>query len=62
MAGVEARQSFQKERYAIKNNTDIIDSCQPEFADDPLTEIIRDGARRMLNLWRARPENVGNHS
>ena len=30
------------------NNTDIITLRQPESFDDPLTEIARDGARRML--------------
>ena len=48
MAGVEACQNFQKERYAMKNDTDIIALRQPESVDDPLTEIARDGARRML--------------
>ena len=48
MAGVEAFQNFQKERYAMKNGTDIIALRQPESVDDPLTEIARDGARRML--------------
>ena len=48
MAGVEACQNFQKERYATKNDTDIIALRQPESVVDPLTEIARDGARRML--------------
>ncbi len=49
MAGVEACQSFPKERYAsMKNDTEIIALRQPESFDDPLTEIARDGARRML--------------
>jgi transposase-like protein len=48
VAGVEACQNFQKERYAMKNDTEIIALRQPEFVDDPLTEIARDGARRML--------------
>lgn len=48
VAGAEACQNFQKERYAIKNDTDIIALRQPEFEDDPLTEIARDGARRKL--------------
>ena len=48
MAGVEACQNFQKERYAMKNDRDIIALRQPESVDDPLTEIARDGARRML--------------
>jgi putative transposase len=48
VAGFEACQNFQKERYAMKNDTEIIALRQPEFVDDPLTEIARDGARRML--------------
>ncbi len=32
----------------MRNNTDIIALRQPESVDDPLTEIARDGARRML--------------
>ncbi len=48
MAGVEACQNFHKERYAMESDTDIIALRQPESVDDPLTEIARDGARRML--------------
>jgi transposase-like protein len=48
VAGDEACQNFQEERYAMKNDTDIIALRQPESVDDPLTEIARDGARRML--------------
>ena len=43
MAGVEASQNFQKERYAMKNDTDIIALRQPESVDDALTEIAREG-------------------
>lgn len=32
----------------MTNDTDIITLRQPESVDDPLTEIARDGARRML--------------
>lgn len=32
----------------MKNDTDIIALRQPGSLDDPLTEIARDGARRML--------------
>ena len=32
----------------MKKTTDIIAFRQPESVDDPLTEIARDGARRML--------------
>jgi transposase-like protein len=48
VAGDQACQNFQEERYAVKKNTDIIPLRQPETVDDPLTEIARDGARRML--------------
>jgi transposase-like protein len=48
VAGVKACQNFQKERYAMEKTTDIIALRQPESVDDPLTEIARDGARRML--------------
>ena len=48
VACVEARPNFQKERYAMKNDTDIIALRQSDSFDDPLTEIARDGARRML--------------
>ena len=47
MAGAEACQNFQKERYAMTINTDIISFRQPESVEDPLTEIARDAARRM---------------
>ena len=48
MAGVEAFQHFRKKRYAMKSDSDIIALRQPESVDGPLTEIARDGARRML--------------
>jgi putative transposase len=48
VAGDQACQNFQKERYAMNDDTDIIALRQPESVDDPLTEIARDGARRML--------------
>lgn len=48
MAGAENCQNFQKERYAMKNDSEIIALLQPESVDDRLTEIARDGARRML--------------
>jgi hypothetical protein len=32
----------------MTNDTDIVALRQPESVDDPLTEIARDGARRML--------------
>jgi hypothetical protein len=48
VAGVQACQNFQKERYAMTKDTDIIALRQPDSVDDPLTEIARDGARQML--------------
>jgi len=48
VAGVEACQDLQKERYAVKQYTSIIQFRQPGSVEDPLTEIAREGARRML--------------
>jgi putative transposase len=48
VAGVEACQNLQKERYAVKDDTSIISFRQPDSVEDPLTEIAREGARRML--------------
>jgi transposase-like protein len=48
VAGVEACQNLQKERYAVKEDTSIIEFRQPGSVEDPLTEIAREGARRML--------------
>jgi len=48
VAGGQTCQTFHKERYAMKTDTDIIAQRQPESVDDPLTEIARDGARWML--------------
>jgi transposase-like protein len=48
VAGAEACQNFQKERYAMDDDTTITPLHQPGSVEDPLTEIARDGARRML--------------
>jgi hypothetical protein len=48
VAGDQACQNFQEERYAMEKSTDIIALRQRESVDDPLTAIARDGARRML--------------
>ena len=45
MAGAEACQNFQEERYAMGKTTDIIALRQPESVDNPLTEIARNDAR-----------------
>jgi putative transposase len=44
----EACQNLPKERYAMKDDTTIIPFHQPGSIADPLTEIAREGARRML--------------
>jgi transposase-like protein len=46
--GCRACQNLQKERYAMKDDTSIIPLRQPGSVEDPLTEIAREGARRML--------------
>jgi putative transposase len=48
VAGAQACQNFQKERYAMKDNTTITPFHHPGAILDPLTEIARDGARQML--------------
>jgi hypothetical protein len=37
-----------KERYAMSTDTTVIPFRQPDAIDDPLTEVAREGARRML--------------
>lgn len=48
MAGVEACQNFQKERYALSEENTITPLRQPGTILDPLTEIAREGARQIL--------------
>jgi transposase-like protein len=48
VAGDEACQNFQKERYAMNNDTTITALHQPGSILDPLSEIALDGARQML--------------
>src|SRR5271169_3106913 len=38
----------RKERYAMLKDTTVISFRQPDAIDDPLTELAREGARRML--------------
>ena len=38
----------ERERYAMSEDTRIVALRQPGAMDDPLTEIAREGARRML--------------
>jgi hypothetical protein len=48
VAGVEACQNLAKERDAMKDDTTITRLRQPGTILDPLTEIVREGARRLL--------------
>jgi Transposase, Mutator family len=48
VAGVQTCQNLPKERYALSDDTTIIPLHQPGSIIDPLTEIAREGARRML--------------
>src|SRR5436190_9970269 len=47
-AGVEPARTSQGERYAMKENSKIIRLRQPDEIDDPLTNILRSGARQLL--------------
>src|SRR3954452_24370612 len=47
-AGVEPARTSRKERYAMSRDTTVIPLRQPEAINDPLTEVAREGARRML--------------
>jgi putative transposase len=46
--GVEPARTSRKERYAISRDTTVIPFRQPDAIDDPLSEVAREGARRML--------------
>ena len=48
MAGIHTCQNLPKERYALNDDTTIIPLHQPGSIIDPLSEIAREGARRML--------------
>jgi hypothetical protein len=54
VAGVQTCQNLPKERYALNDDTTIISLHQPGSIIDPLTEIAREGARRMLMAARPR--------
>jgi transposase-like protein len=45
---VEAYLNLPKERYAMSSNSSIVPLRQPDTIDDPLTTILRSGARRLL--------------
>ena len=46
--GCQSQPEPHKERYAMKEDTTILPFRQSEKVDDPLTEIAREGASRML--------------
>jgi putative transposase len=45
---VEACLNLPKERYAMSSNSTVVPLRQPDTVDDPLTAILRSGARRLL--------------
>jgi putative transposase len=45
---VEACLNLPKERYAMTRDTTVVPLRQPETVDDPLTAVLRSGARRLL--------------
>src|SRR5215218_7676990 len=47
-AGVEPARTSPGERYAMSESTNIVRLRQPDATDDPLTEILRTGARQLL--------------
>src|SRR5450756_485509 len=47
-AGVEPARTSQGERYAMKENSSVVWFRQPDEIDDPLTNILRSGARQLL--------------
>src|SRR5215472_7287414 len=47
-AGVEPARTSQGERYAMNDHSNVFPLHQPGNIDDPLTDILRSGARRLL--------------
>src|SRR5674476_578380 len=47
-AGVEPARTSQGERYAMDENSSVVRLRLPDEIDDPLTNILRNGARRLL--------------
>jgi putative transposase len=45
---VEACLNLPKERYAMMSNSTVVSLRQPDEIDDPLTTVLRSGARRLL--------------
>src|SRR5213595_1264684 len=47
-AGVEPARTSRGERYAMNENSNVVALRQPDEIDDPLTDILRSGARQLL--------------
>src|SRR5665811_1789939 len=47
-AGVEPARTSQGERYAMNENSNVVRLRHADEIDDPLTNILRSGARRLL--------------
>src|SRR4030081_689834 len=47
-AGVEPARTSQGERYAMNENSNVVRLRHPDEIDDPLTNILRSGARQLL--------------
>src|SRR5450756_1399368 len=47
-AGVEPARTSQGERYAMNENSSVVWFRQPDEIDDPLTNMLRSGARQLL--------------
>src|SRR5436190_4784833 len=47
-AGVEPARTSRGERYAMNENINVVPLRQPDVIDDPLTNILRSGARQLL--------------
>src|SRR5919202_3169750 len=47
-AGDEACRNLPKERYAMTSDTTVVTLRQPDEVEDPLTAVLRNGARRLL--------------
>jgi hypothetical protein len=45
---VEACLNLPKERYAMTSDSAVVSLRQPDTVDDPLTAVLRNGARRLL--------------
>src|SRR5215213_5129972 len=45
---VEACLNLPKERYAMTSDSTVVPLRQPEATEDPLTAVLRSGARRLL--------------